>query len=44
MLSKHPTRTACLPFALPKAEEVKPKRIAIKAADQNMIEGKVKHK
>ena len=32
-----------LTLCLPKAEEVKPKRIAIKAADQNMIEGKVKH-
>ena len=31
-------------LCLPKAEEVKPKRIAIKAADQNMIEGKLKSK
>ena len=29
---------------LPKAEEVKPKRIAIKVGDQKMIEGKVKSK
>ena len=29
---------------LPKAEEVKPKRIAIKVGDQKMIEGKVKGK
>ncbi len=29
---------------LPKAEEVKPKRIAIKVGDQKMIEGKVKNK
>jgi HSP20 family protein len=29
---------------LPKVEEVKPKRIAIKVGDQKMIEGKVKHK
>jgi len=29
---------------LPKAEEVKPKRIAIKVGDQKMIEGKVKTK
>jgi HSP20 family protein len=33
-----------LTLRLPKAEEVKPKRIAIKTADQNMIEGKVKSK
>jgi HSP20 family protein len=33
-----------LSLRLPKAEEVKPKRIAIKAVDQNMIEGKVKNK
>jgi len=29
---------------LPKAEEVKPKRIAIKVGDQKMIEGKVKNR
>jgi HSP20 family protein len=29
---------------LPKAEEVKPKRIAIKVGDQKVIEGKVKNK
>ncbi len=29
---------------LPKAEEVKPKRISIKVGDQKMIEGKVKNK
>ena len=29
---------------LPKAEEVKPKRIAIKVGDQKMIEGQVKNK
>jgi hypothetical protein len=29
---------------LPKAEEVKPKRIAIKVDDQKMIEGKVRSK
>jgi len=29
---------------LPKAEEVKPKRIAIKVGDQKMIEGKIKNK
>ena len=29
---------------LPKSEEVKPKRIAIKVSDQKMIEGKVKNK
>jgi HSP20 family protein len=29
---------------LPKAEEVKPKRIAIKVGDQKMIEGKLKNK
>jgi HSP20 family protein len=31
-----------LTLRLPKAEEVKPKRIAIKVGDQKMIEGKVK--
>ena len=29
---------------LPKAEEVKPKRIAIKVGDQKMIEGKIKNR
>jgi HSP20 family protein len=33
-----------LSLRLPKAEEVKPKRIAIKVGDQKMIEGKVKNK
>jgi HSP20 family protein len=33
-----------LTLRLPKAEEVKPKRIAIKVGDQKMIEGKVKNK
>ena len=33
-----------LTMRLPKAEEVKPKRIAIKVGDQKMIEGKVKTK
>jgi HSP20 family protein len=33
-----------LTLRLPKAEEVKPKRIAIKVADQKMIEGKVRNK
>ena len=33
-----------LSLRLPKAEEVKPKRIAIKVSDQKMIEGKVKNK
>jgi HSP20 family protein len=32
-----------LSLRLPKAEEVKPKRIAIKVGDQKMIEGKVKN-
>ncbi len=31
-----------LTLRLPKAEEVKPKRIAIKVGDQKMIEGKIK--
>jgi HSP20 family protein len=33
-----------LSLRLPKAEEIKPKRIAIKFGDQKMIEGKVKNK
>jgi len=33
-----------LTLRLPKADEVKPKRIAIKVGDQKMIEGKVKNK
>ena len=33
-----------LSLRLPKAEEVKPKQIAIKVGDQKMIEGKVKNK
>jgi HSP20 family protein len=33
-----------LTLRLPKAEEVKPKRIAIKVGDQKMIEGKIKNK
>jgi HSP20 family protein len=33
-----------LTMRLPKADEVKPKRIAIKVGDQKMIEGKVKTK
>jgi HSP20 family protein len=33
-----------LSLRLPKAEEVKPKRISIKVGDQKMIEGKVKNK
>lgn len=33
-----------LSLRLPKAEEVKPKRIAIKVGDQKMIEGKLKNK
>ncbi len=33
-----------LTLRLPKAEEVKPKRISIKVSDQKMIEGKVKSK
>jgi HSP20 family protein len=33
-----------LSLRLPKAEQVKPKRIAIKVGDQKMIEGKVKNK
>jgi HSP20 family protein len=33
-----------LTLRLPKAEEVKPKRISIKVGDQKMIEGKVKSK
>jgi len=33
-----------LTMRLPKAEEVKPKRIGIKVSDQKMIEGKVKTK
>jgi HSP20 family protein len=33
-----------LSLLLPKAEEVKPKRISIKVGDQKMIEGKVKNK
>ena len=33
-----------LTLRLPKAEEVKPKRIAIKVSDQKMIEGKVRNK
>ena len=33
-----------LSLRLPKAEEVKPKRIAIKVSDQKMIEGKVENK
>jgi HSP20 family protein len=33
-----------LTLRLPKAEEVKPKRIAIKTGDQNMIDAKVKSK
>jgi HSP20 family protein len=33
-----------LSLRLPKAEEVKPKRIAIKVGDQKMLEGKVKSK
>jgi HSP20 family protein len=33
-----------LTLRLPKAEEVKPKRIAIKVSDQKMIEGKLKNR
>ncbi len=33
-----------LTLRLPKAEEVKPKRISIKVSDEKMIEGKVKNK
>jgi HSP20 family protein len=33
-----------LTLRLPKAEEVKPKRIAIKVGDQKMIEGKARNK
>jgi HSP20 family protein len=37
-------QSGVLTLRLPKAEEVKPKRIAIKVGEQKMIEGKVKNK